>query len=57
MPPDLTGLSDEELVDRLVNCDCRIRALPYSPLQEQLEALAWELRAEMERRRSEGNGQ
>jgi hypothetical protein len=53
---DLTNVSDAELADRLVRCDSRIRAMAYSPLQGQLQALTWEFRAEMDRRKENASG-
>jgi hypothetical protein len=51
--PDLTGLSDQELADRLARVDLMLRQMEeWSPKMDALDALLAEIREEMARRKA-----
>jgi hypothetical protein len=52
---ELSGLTDQQLADRYARVDAKIRGIKqHSPLTEKLEELMWEIREELDRRRTEG---
>jgi hypothetical protein len=55
---DLTDATDAELADRFARCDSRVRAMKtWGPIQDQLEKVMEEIRAEQARRmEAEGDG-
>jgi hypothetical protein len=54
---ELSGLSDQQLADRYARCDLRLREmLHWTPLMDKFDALLSEMREEMDRRRTEGDG-
>jgi hypothetical protein len=54
---ELSGLSDQQLADRYARVDSKIRGmLNWSPMADKLDALLMEIREEMDRRRTEGDG-
>jgi hypothetical protein len=56
--PDLTGLSDQELADRLARVDLMLRQMEeWSPKMDALDALLAEIREEMARRKEAAYGE
>jgi hypothetical protein len=54
---DLTGLTNQQLADRLARVDLRLRGMPqWSPEMDKFDALLSEIREEMDRRRTESHG-